>query len=220
MLQEHIQKLDHIHTSLSTLTKNIVVALNHLVDALEQKDIAHLKPATKNINGITTQCKQIDNEILTSLALFGAEASDLRKLIAYLKITNEIVRIAQNLKSFSKRVNPLLKHSKAYDDTKNFTINLSKSTSEAVNLIDKMLHASNNEQILDLYAKVQVEEDKSDVLYSVLEKNVILFLSNEFLVDYMKILSMMRKLERIADRASAISKLLVFANIGGELDVY
>jgi phosphate transport system protein len=45
---------------------------------------------------------EIDNIIVTTLALYSPEAKDLRQLVSYLKITNELVRTGSNAKDFAK----------------------------------------------------------------------------------------------------------------------
>jgi phosphate transport system protein len=67
-----------------------------------------------------------------------------------------------------------------------------------------------------------VEESKSDDLYALMEKNILDFkiLSDDFIANYAKILSTVRKLEKMADRAVAVAKLVLFAKSGGELKLY
>lgn len=222
MLQKHIDKLSQIRSLLTDLGEDITKAANYMLNGLETLDVSHFADSVDILNNISLKGKTIDNEILVSLALFGAEASDLRELVAYLKITNEMMRTTDNIKSFSKRIAPIVKEDKAFLASQEFAIHLCKTTLKSVTMVSQMLESKDKEYILSLYRKIQVEESKSDDLYSLLEKNILTELSksNEFSVVQMNILSIMRKLERIADRALDISKLLVFVVDGGELDVY
>lgn len=222
MLQKHIDKLSQIRSLLTDLGEDITKAANYMLNGLETLDVSHFADSVDILNNISLKGKTIDNEILVSLALFGAEASDLRELVAYLKITNEMMRTTDNIKSFSKRIAPIVEEDKTFLASQEYGIHLCKTTLKSVTMVSQMLESKDKEYILSLYRKIQVEESKSDDLYSLLEKNILTELSksNEFSVVQMNILSIMRKLERIADRALDISKLLVFVVDGGELDVY
>lgn len=222
MLQKHIDKLENIKKSLIFLNKDIANSLKYVLEGLKSKDIKNFDASLECIENISKVAKGIDNEILASLALFGAEASDLRGLVAYLKITNEMMRMGENIKSFCKRIVRTLYEDNSFDINQEYIIGLCKTSAQAVDLIDKMLNQTDKDAILSLYQKVTVQESKNDDLYSLLEKNIFTTLSNsnEFSKNYMDILSITRKLERIADRTLDISKLLVFAVDGGEIDVY
>ena len=74
----------------------------------------------------------------------------------------------------------------------------------------------------DTYRKVKVEESKSDDLYSILEKNILSDITKTIdqSADFIKILSTMRKLERMADRSVNIVQLMIFSRVGGEMKTY
>lgn len=71
---------------------------------MESLDASRFGSARMMLKNAESQANAIDNEIVVTLALFGPEAKDLRKMVAYLKITNEVVKIAENVRSFSKRM--------------------------------------------------------------------------------------------------------------------
>lgn len=222
MLQKHINKLLQIRNKLATMGEDLVMSFDLILEALNANDASILSQVEERLGNFTTQNRDTDNDIIMSLALFGAEATDLRELVAYLKITSEIARVSDNLKSFSKRIKPLLEDGKAFDANKEYILHLTKSSIGALKFCIDMFKLSDKDDIISLCTKVEVEESKSDELYSILEKNVIEILSNEkeLIVDQMKLLSVMRKLERIADRASSIAKLLAYAADGGRLSIY
>lgn len=222
MLQKHIDKLNAIRGMLADLGSEITQGYEKVLCGLEKSDSSCFDSLYKDFSKNGAVGKKIDNDILVSLALFGAEATDLRELVAYLKVTNEMMRISDNIKSFSKRIAPLVDENDSYEATKEYSVHLAKSSLRAVAMTTEALKSDDKETILTLYRNIQVEESKTDDLYSILEKSTLAELSksNEFSVDHMSILSTMRKIERVADRAADISKLLVFASEGGELDVY
>lgn len=222
MLPKHDQKLEQIRGLLIDLGQDLVTAAEKSLHGLQTSDATRFEAARLMLKNSGAKGNEIDNEIVTSLALFGAEATDLRELVAYLKVTNELVRISENIKSFAKRIAPLLEKGACFPSCQEYGGHLCKSATAAITIALKAFETNDKEAIENIYRKVQVEESKTDDLYAILEKNILSELSklNEFSTDHIQILSIMRKLERIADRAVNISKLLMFAKIGGELDVY
>ncbi|MBN2963182.1 PhoU family transcriptional regulator [Sulfurospirillum sp. T05] len=222
MLPKHDQKLQEIRNLLTDLGQDLVTAAEKALHGLQTGDTSRFEAARLMLKNSGTKGNHIDNQIVTSLALFGAEATDLRELVAYLKATNEMVRISENIKAFSKRIHPLMENGACFPSCQEYGAHLCKSATVAITVAMKAFETNNKDEVEAIYRKVQVEESKTDDLYAILEKNILSELSklNEFNTNHIQILSTMRKLERIADRAVNISKLLMFAKVGGELDVY
>lgn len=222
MLPKHDQKLEEIRNLLKDLGDDLITAAEKALHGLQTGDISRFEAARLMLKDSGSKGNRIDNEIVTSLALFGAEATDLRELVSYLKITNEMVRVSENIKAFSKRIHPLLEEGTCFKNCQEYGAHLCKSATNSISLAMKAFATEDKDSVESLYRQVQVEESKTDDLYAILEKNILTELSkmNEFSTNHIQILSTMRKLERIADRAVNIAKLLVFAKIGGELDVY
>ena len=104
MLQKYEERLIEIKKMLVDLGAEITMASEKTLSGMESLDIARFESAKTLLKNIENQANAIDNEIVVTLALFGPEAKDLRKMVAYLKITNEVVKIAENVRSFSKRM--------------------------------------------------------------------------------------------------------------------
>lgn len=222
MLPKHDEKLAHIRRLLLDLGQDLNLAGEQALSGISSGDISRFEAVRNTLKASGTKGNAIDNEIVTSLALFGAEATDLRELVAYLKITTECIRVSENYKSLARRIGPLVSHGACFSSCQEYAAHLCKSATKAVALALKTIETHDKDEVQNLYRQVQVEESKTDDLYSILEKNVLSELSkvNEFSADHMQILSTMRKLERIADRAVNIAKLNLFAQVGGPLDVY
>lgn len=222
MLPKHDEKLTEIRTLLITLGQDLNLAGEQALSGITTGDVSRFETIRTTLKASGTKGNEIDNEIVTSLALFGAEATDLRELVAYLKITTEFIRVSDNYKSLARRIAPLVESGSCFTSSQEYAGHLCKSAAKAVSLAIKTIEAVDEDDVQNLYRQVQVEESKTDDLYAILEKNVLTELSrvNEFSADHMQILSTMRKLERIADRAVNIAKLNMFAQVGGPLDVY
>jgi len=222
MLQKYEERLSQIKTMLLDLGAEITIAGETSLSGMESLDSSRFESAKTLLKNIETKANEIDNEIVVTLALFGPEAKDLRKMVAYLKITNELVKIAENIRGFSKRMALHLKGDVPFISLHEYSVHLCKTAIQAVNLAISTIDMADRETLEDIYRKVKVEESKSDDLYSILEKNILSDLAKmiEQSADFIQILSTMRKLERMADRSVNIVELMIFARVGGEMKTY
>lgn len=222
MLQKYEERLVEIKKILVELGSEITMASERALSGMENLDISRFESARTILKNSETIANTIDNEIVVTLALFGPEAKDLRKMVAYLKITNELVKIADNIKSFSKRMISHLQGDISLNALHEYSVHLCKSASKAVTLAISTIEVGEKETLEDVYRKVKVEESKSDDLYSILEKNILADMGKTIdqSADYIQILSTMRKLERMADRSVNIVQLMIFSRVGGEMKTY
>ena len=222
MLQKYEERLIEIKKMLVDLGAEITMASEKTLSGMESLDIARFESAKTLLKNIENQANAIDNEIVVTLALFGPEAKDLRKMVAYLKITNELVKIAENIRSFSKRMALHLQGDVPFVSLHEYSTHLCKTAIKAVTLAISTIEVADPETLEDTYRKVKVEESKSDDLYSILEKNILSDIAKmiDQSADFIQILSTMRKLERMADRSVNIVQLMIFARIGGEMKTY
>lgn len=222
MLQKYEERLIDIKKMLQELGTEVTMASERALGGIENLDVSRFESARTILKNTENIANAIDNEIVITLALFGPEARDLRKMVAYLKITNELVKIAENVRSFCKRMCGHLKSDISLNALHEYSVHLCKSATKAVTLAISTIDIVEKETLEDIYRKVKVEESKSDDLYSILEKNILADIAKviDQSADYIQILSTMRKLERMADRSVNIVQLMIFARVGGEMKTY
>ncbi|MBP9567005.1 MAG: phosphate uptake regulator PhoU [Sulfurospirillum sp.] len=222
MLQKYEERLIEIKKMLIDLGLEITMASEKALSGMESLDANRFESAKTLLKNVENQANAIDNEIVVTLALFGPEAKDLRKMVAYLKITNELVKIAENIRSFSKRMVIHLQSGLPFASLHEYSTHLCKTSIQAVTLAIGTINISERETLEDTYRRVKVEESKSDDLYSILEKNILSDIAKviDQSADFIQILSTMRKLERMADRSVNIVQLMIFARVGGEMKTY
>ena len=104
MLQKYEERLVDVKKMLVELGSEVTMASERALSGIENLDVSRFESAKTLLKNIETQANAIDNEIVVTLALFGPEARDLRKMVAYLKITNEVVNKTFRLK-FSYAIN-------------------------------------------------------------------------------------------------------------------
>jgi len=222
MLQKYEESLIEIKKMLVGLGSEIIMASEKALSGMESLDATRFESARTLLKNIETQANAIDNQIIVTLALFGPEAKDLRKMVAYLKITNELVKVAENIRSFSKHMAAHLQGEVPMISLHEYSSHLCKTAVQAVTLAIGTIDIGDKDTMEDTYRKVKVEESKSDDLYSILEKNILSDITKTIdqSADFIKILSTMRKLERMADRSVNIVQLMIFSRVGGEMKTY
>jgi len=220
MLPEHQEKVKHITKDLSSIAKTIMSTHKSALEYFQAGDASSLANIKEQLKGIPEEANRIDNEVVKVLALFEPEASELRSLVATLKITNELIRIASAAVKYSKHMRINLEHT-------NFEFKYIKDYIEQLHIatINSLEYAissieSQDEEFEDLYRKVMIEESKTDDLLSLIEKDVLINNSDSHLEEYVNILVTVRKLERAADHSVNIAKLIYYAKKGGKIESF
>ena len=219
MLKPYEEKLKLIKSDVEKLGLDIVEALEVCLKALNERKIENLKNVEVSEKKFLIKSNEIDNLIITTLALYTPEARDLRRMVAFLKITNEMVRTAANTKDFAKMFRRSYSEDLNTNTILEYTIPLLKSallsTKTAISIIDEQEHSKVEEK----YQRVIIEESKTDDLYLMIEKNILKLITQKLDLskEYFDLLSSLRRLEKIADRSVSIASLLQFAKLGGDI---
>ncbi|MDZ7817785.1 MAG: PhoU domain-containing protein [Aliarcobacter sp.] len=219
MLKPYEIKLQSIKEEILKIGTDVIDSLEICLKALDDKKIEDLKNVEITEKKLLIKSNEIDNIIVTTLALYSPEAKDLRQLVSFLKITNELVRTGSNAKDFAKMFK------KSYSDDLNtnmileYAIPLLKSALLSLQTAISIIDETNSKHIEEKYQRVIVEESKTDDLYLMIEKNILKLISKNLDLsrEYFDILSALRRLEKIADRAVSIANLLQFAQVGGDI---
>ncbi|NLN13078.1 MAG: PhoU family transcriptional regulator [Arcobacter skirrowii] len=219
MLKPYEEKLKLIKSEVEKLGLDVVEALEVCLKSLNERKIENLNNVEISEKKFLAKSNELDNIIITTLALYTPEARDLRRMVAFLKITNEIVRTAANTKDFAKMFRRSYSEDLDTNTILEYTIPLLKSallsTKTAVSIIDEQ----DLKQVEQKYQRVVVEESKTDDLYLMIEKNILKLITKnlDLSKEYFDILSSLRRLEKIADRSVSIASLLQFAKLGGDM---
>ncbi|MBU4111067.1 PhoU family transcriptional regulator, partial [bacterium] len=172
MISKYDYKIDQVREQIAALLKNIVDASQLSLKAYEEKDTESLKTVQEMLGNVAVQGDVIDNEIIKTFALFGPEAKELRSLVAYLKMTNELVRIGDGIKKYARRMKEHLNSECDLTPLNSTIIQLHKSTVNALAYILECFTNLDTCNIEEYYAKIMVEESKNDDLFSILEKEI------------------------------------------------
>ena len=217
MLQNFTDSLENIKNKVANIGNGLLSANELILEALKDCNNDKFNDAKGFIKNISSKTDEIDNEIIKVLALYTPEARDLRRVVAYMKITNELSRACANTRSFIKGFTDVC----ADVDTKTikeYTLPMQTSTVKAIKTTISMINIDDSDEIQEYYNDVLIEENKTDDLYEIVEANLHNLAKelNEFEKFY-KMLRALRKSGKIADRASSIANLLVYIQVGGNL---
>jgi len=207
-LVEIKEKVTEIGIGLLESNKLILSALN---DCDQQKFI----DARSHIKNIGSKTDEIDNLIIKVLALYTPEARDLREVVAYLKLTNELARACSNTRSFIRGFTDVCQDVDV-ETINEYAVPMQTSTVNAIAHTINMIPCEDSDEIQEIYNDVLIEENKTDDLYEMVERNLSLQAegSNNF-EKFHKMLKALRKSGKIASRAISIANLLVYAKVGG-----
>ena len=222
MLPRYENQINEIQAKLAQLISEVVQAHNIALEAYKTKNPEQFNSVKGILKSIQTEANTIDNDIVKTFALFGPEAQELRLLISYLKMTNELVRIGEGAKKYAKRMKMHCEGECNLESISDVIIKLHSSSIAALQFIADCF---NNHAVCDyedLYRSVMVEESNCDDLHSILEKEILsrIIIEGELSIEYVKILSTLRKLERASDHAINIAKLMLYSKEGGEIQSY
>ena len=220
MLKNFESKEHQITKEVFTLGQKVVQSNKKAFEAIKNSDMELFSQAKRELNNFLNTSNKIDNLIISTLARHQPEAKDLRTLISYLKITNELNRAASNTKSFIKYFSSLSKDDLAQlQGIIELSKPLKKASLDAIEQAVAMILLDDTEEIDRLYGLVLVEENKTDDFYAMMEKELSSELSKELESSkgYLDTLTCLRRLEKIADRAVSIASLVHFANFGGDM---
>jgi len=221
MLNKNEEKLAEVRERTVEILEDLTLSQKLALQALETCDSKNFEQVKVPLKMINKKAEDIDNLILTVCALYSPEAKDLREMVAFLKITSSLQRIATNEKNYMKNMaicNPNSEEELKHVIKESLSIN--RCTIKALEYTIAMINETENiDKIKELAAKIDVEYSKTDDIYSMLEKEVLQMMhhNHQLNEEHINLLKYIRKNLKIVDRLEDIVSRLMFARIGGKL---
>jgi phosphate transport system protein len=217
MLPTFQTNLDDIRAKITKIGEDLVKSNELILQALQGCDEKKFHEARNYIKNITAKTDEIDNAIIKVLALFTPEARDLRQVVAYFKITNELARACSNTRSFIRGFTDVCNELDV-KEINEYAILMQTSTVKAIKTTVNMINIDDTDELQEMYEEVLIAENKADDLYEMIERKLVAQAegSNTF-EKYHKMLRALRKSEKIASRAISVANLLVYIKIGGHI---
>lgn len=222
MHSEEQTPLQQIEARILTMLETIIAANRDTLEGFESRDKHCYEQARLSLLTLESDADHLDEAILNSFSWAEAGTEDRQKLVTYLKIVNELVRMGIGTRKYSKRIETYCFDERVPMPFGAVVISLHKSALRALELIRDCLQSLAFCDVEEVYRKVMVEESKNDDLYGIVEQEIMTSIAREAerSVDYIKVLSTLRRLERICDRAVTIADLMIFTKTGNKLSVY
>ena len=215
MLATFQTNLNDVKTKITKIGEGLVKANELILEALKDCDTKKFTEARTYIKNVSSKTDEIDNAIIKILALYTPEARDLRQVVAYLKITNELSRACSNTRSFIRGFTDVC-NDLDVQTINEYALPMQASTVKAIKTTVTMINIDDVDELQEMYEEVLIEENKADDLYEMIERNLVEQAegSNSF-KKYHKMLRALRKSEKIASRAISVANLLVYIQKGG-----
>ncbi|MGB5506444.1 MAG: PhoU domain-containing protein [Sulfurovum sp.] len=221
MLSKNEQKLAEVREKTAEIFEDLIISQKLALQAIEACDSKSFDQVKVPLKTINAKVEDVDNLILKIFALYTPEASDLREMVGFLKITSSLQRIAINEKNYMKNME--ICNPESGDEMKRVikeSLSINRCTIKALEYTVEMLHETEDkDRIKDLASKIDVENSKTDDIYSMIEKDALQVMHKEHVIneDMLNLLKYIRKNSKIIDRLEDISSRLLFARIGGKL---
>ncbi len=186
--------------------------------AMQTRDPELLKEIIRSDWEIDEMEIEVEEECLKILALHQPVASDLRLLVAIIKINNELERIADFAVNIAKRVQTINKNT-----TLDFTIDYQPMSGKVLNMLKLSLDALVTENA-DLARRIFLEDEEVNQLRNQAYKDVKRQLNMQpgHAACLINLYLLARHLERIGDRIKNIAEEVIYLVEGkivrGEMD--
>ena len=209
------------------IQQNVIVLANKIIDSnrlvlqtLDDKDFSKYDEARNLLRGFSKHSNELDNQIVRVLALYSPEAKDLREVVAYLKITNELNRAAIKTRKYIKNISQNIDDELFHEIILTYTIPMHKETIAALEHSISIISTEEDDEMKFHLTNTELAENQTGQLYTMIEKSMFHLMCelNNDTKEYLDVLISLRGLDKIADRALSIAKLLVYAKVGGELE--
>ncbi|MEA1980266.1 MAG: phosphate signaling complex protein PhoU [candidate division Zixibacteria bacterium] len=212
MTKRFINEIDKLKKKILQLTAMVEGNLQKAVKAVEEYDTQLAESVIEYDSQIDSFEVEVEEECLKILALHQPVATDLRYVIASLKINNDLERIGDLAVNIAKRTIKIQKHKRAL-----IPFDLSGMLELTVKMVKRCTDSfiANDSQ---LARQVCFDDDEIDDLH----KSSINVLKEKIKQDpnmidyYISLLNVSRNLERIADHATNIAEDVIY-NVEGEI---
>jgi len=221
MLDKNAEKLEEVRKRTVEILDDLTISQKLALQALEKCDSKSFEQVKVPLKSINKKADDIDNLILTVCALYSPEAKDLREMVAFLKITSALQRIATNEKNYMKNMgicNPSSDEEIKRVIKESLAIN--RCTIKALEYTIEMIsETEDKDRLKELEAKIAVEYSKTDDIYSMIEKDLLQMMHKDHQLneEYINLMKYIRKNLKIVDRLEDIVARLIFARLGGKL---
>lgn len=204
------KELSQLEKKLMTLTAVVEESVQHAIKALAGHDRELALKVINNDNQINRLEVDLEEECLKVLALHQPVASDLRMVVAILKINNDLERIADQAVNICERALAVMEAENAI-----CPLELDIMARKVIDMLEKALDALVNAD-LKLARTVLELDEEVDTIHSQNYKAFKDYVRKhpETVDAVLNFLTVSRHLERVADLATNIAEDVIYLNEG------
>lgn len=205
------KELNEMEENIIKMGNKVILMHTAIIDVLEAPDKEKELAIIQSDDRINHLEEEINDQAITSLALLSPVASDLRKVIAAIKIASELERIgdyAKNIAIF------LIKHEELDENIRAYASSMEK---EFIAMLENAITCYMN---ADVEAAFEIpEQDKQiNTLLKETKHNVTKQQKEALLEHVFEISSMLRNIERAGDHVKNICEHVIYMVKGQHYD--
>ncbi|HUI92159.1 MAG TPA: phosphate signaling complex protein PhoU [Chitinivibrionales bacterium] len=203
----HLQKeIDNLKKKILRLSAMVEENVERAVRAVEKRDADLAEKVVDMDRAVDIMEIEVEEECLKVLALHQPVATDLRFIVAVLKINSDLERIGDLTVNIAERSQELARRPE-FAFTSNFPAMMEKARLMLKKVLDSLVNLD-----AKLALSVCAADDEVDALYREMFDKVKAGIVKEpdKVDDYLQMLSITRHLERIADHATNIAEDVIY----------
>ncbi len=210
-IQENLKELQRKVTVMSDM---VIVAVDHSITALVEKDIEKAKNVRKDDTRINAIRWEIEERCIALIATQQPVASDLRELVSMLYIITELERIGDYASGISKLTIKI-----GQDEHVKPLIDIPRMKDHALNMIKGSTKAYINRDE-EMARKIHSDDDNIDNLYKQINRELISYMIEKpaTITQCTYLVWIAHNIERMGDRVTNICERIIYLASGERAD--
>ncbi|MDF9867493.1 phosphate transport system protein [Bacilli bacterium PM5-3] len=203
--------INSIIESLSEMFDSTIEAQKNAIQSLVQEDNKKAMSVIDGDEAINRLEEQLNYDVMIAIAKYQPVASDLRKLIAIIKVANDLERIGDYAKTISKTA--ILNCDKTFLN-ETFLKNSLKMSNIIIDLLEKAKNAFIDGDVDGAYDIIKNENQLQDLLKETISSNPFCLIEDENVESFMLLMGVIRTLERSRGHLANICEAIIFVGNG------
>jgi phosphate transport system protein len=203
--------LTEINEDLLMMINDTKLAFEHAAKALHNADNKLAMKVIKNDDKINHLEETINYAVMIALAKYQPMATDLRRLIAAIKISNDIERIADYAKSIAHTA--IINADKTFM-TDQFLSSVDKMDTMIVKMLGQIEVSLKDLDVKKAYKIASASEELDGILNDALKSNPFSLIKEDNVESYIELMGVLRSLERARDHIKNVCESIIFVGNG------
>jgi len=203
--------LIEINEELLLMITKTIKSFENAINALDKGDNKLAMKVINKDNDINHLEEQINYSVTIALAKYQPMATDLRKLIAALKISNDVERIADYAKSIA---NTAVINADRTFLTDNFLLKTKEMSEIVIDMLKKSEIAIKDYDVNKAYKVASSGEELDALLKDAFKSNPFELVKEDNVESYIELMSVVRNLERARDHVKNVCESVIFVGNG------